>query len=45
MTVGFEMQKMTEVLSTDESEDGDARNVGGLLGKRPSLVLSIFHLF
>lgn len=45
MTTGFEMQKMTGVLSIDESEDGDAKNVGGLLGKRLNLVLSIFHLF
>lgn len=43
--IGFEMQKMTEALSIDESEDGDAENVGGLLGKRLKLVWSIFHLF
>lgn len=34
---GFEMQKMTEVLSIDESEKGDAGNIG-LLGKMLTLV-------
>lgn len=33
---------MAEVLSIGESEDGDAENVGGLAGKRLSLVSSIF---
>lgn len=41
MTTGFEMQKMTEVLSTDESENGDAENVEGLLGKMRSLVWGV----
>lgn len=45
MTIGLETEKMTEVLGIDESEGRDAENVGGLLGKRLSLVLSIFHLF
>lgn len=36
---------MTEFLSTDESENGDAENVGDLLGKRLSLVWGIFSLF
>lgn len=38
VTIGFEMQKMTKVLSIDESENRDAENVGGLLKKMLSLV-------
>lgn len=41
VTTGFEMQKMTEVLSIDESEKGDAGNIEGLLGKMLSLVWGI----
>lgn len=40
VTTGFEMQKMTGVLSIDESEKGDAGNIG-LLGKMLSLVWGI----
>lgn len=45
MLISSEMQKMTEILNTDDSENGDAEKVGGLPGKTLSLVLSIFSLF
>ena len=45
VTTGFEMQKMTKVLSIDESENRDAESVGGLLKKMLSLVWGIFSLF
>lgn len=38
MTIGFETQKMMEVLSIDESEGRDAENVGSLLGKKLSVI-------
>lgn len=39
MTIGFKTQKM---MGIDESEGRDAENVGSLLGKKLSLILSIF---
>lgn len=41
MTTGSEMQNITEVLSIDESENGDAEKVAVSLGKMLSLGWSV----